>query len=66
MATINRIIEWEQHLNQMPPATALRLLSTAIANRIALGKLHEAGLLMHIQTRIQNAVDEFRAAYKEG
>ena len=66
MATINRIIEGEQHLNQMPPATALRLLSTAIANRIALGKLHEAGLLMHIQNRIQNAVDEFRSAYKEG
>lgn len=65
MATINRIIEWEQHLNTMEPTRALRLLSTAIANRIALGNFHEAGLLMHIKNRIENAVFEFKSGYKE-
>lgn len=65
MATINRIVEWEQHLNQMPPANALRLLSTAIANRIALGNMYEAGLLMHIQNRIEAAVEEFKQGHKE-
>lgn len=61
MATINRIVQWEQHLNQMPPERALRLLGTAIANRIALNNMHEAGLLMHIQNRILAAVAEFKA-----
>lgn len=60
MTTINRIVEWEQHLNQMPPHRALRLVGTAIANRIALGNMHEAGLLMHIQNRILAAVQEFK------
>lgn len=60
MTTINRIVEWEQHLNQMPPHRALRLVGTAIANRIALGNMHEAGLLLHIQNRILAAVQEFK------
>ena len=60
MATVNRIIEWEQYLNQMPPDRALRLVGTAIANRIALGNMYEAGLLMHIQNRILEAVQEFK------
>ena len=65
MATINRIIEWEQHLNQMPPERALRLLGTAIANRIKLNNFHEAGILMHIQNRILAAVAEFKAGSQE-
>lgn len=65
MATINRIVEWEQHLNTMEPSRALRLLGTAIANRIALGNFYEAGLLMHIQNRIANAVAEFRAGQEK-
>ena len=68
MATINRIVEWEQHLNTMEPSRALRLLGTAIANRIALGSkesMYEAGLLMHIQNRIANAVAEFRAGQEK-
>ena len=65
MATINRIVQWEQHLNTMEPTRALRLLGTAIANRIALGNFHEAGLLMHIQHRIANAVAEFKAGQEK-
>lgn len=60
MATINRIVEWEQHLNKMPPDRALRLVGTAIANRLAVGNTHEAGLLLHIQNRILAAVQEFK------
>jgi len=60
MATLDRIAKWEQHLNQMPPERALRLVGTAIANRIALGNTREAGALLHIQNRILNAVEEFK------
>lgn len=60
MTTINRIIQWEQHLNEMPPHRALRLVGTAIANRLALGNTYEAGLLLHIQNRILAAVQEFK------
>lgn len=65
MTSLDRIAEWEQHLNKMEPYQALRMLSTVIANRIAAGQLREAGALMHIQTRIQRAVDEFKSGYKE-
>jgi hypothetical protein len=60
MATVNRIVEWEQHLNEMPPHRALRLVGTAIANRLAVGNTYEAGMLMHIQNRILAAVQEFK------
>lgn len=65
MATQTRIAEWESHLCNMEPSRALRLLGTAIANRIALGNFKEAGALMLIQQRITNAVAEFKAGYKE-
>ena len=65
MATQTRIAQWEAHLVDMEPTRALRLLGTAIANRIALGNFKEAGALMLIQQRITNAVAEFKAGYKE-
>lgn len=65
MSNQSQIAQWEQHLLTMEPTVALKLVGTAIANRIAMENFKEAGALMHIQNRIQRAVDEFKSGYKE-
>jgi len=65
MSISTQIDALEQHLVQLNPYRALRLLNTLITNRTNSYEFAEANKLVALQSRIQTSVDEFLSGYKE-